>query len=103
MNDIRTTIVFDTETYDGYPMQFRYNGSLTINVYTGLREDGQFIDAVEVDVMTLSEPSMTGARMAVEAWLIDQFKEQQNEAFPADEMPEGCGKWGCKDCYPDEE
>jgi hypothetical protein len=34
MNDIITTIVFDTQTADGYPLQFRWNGSLTINVFT---------------------------------------------------------------------
>lgn len=94
-HDIRTTIVFDAETFDGYPMQFRYNGSLTINVYTGLRDDdGEFIDPVEVDIMTLSEPSIDHARAAVQEWLDERAQG---------EMPEGCGKWGCKDCYPDEE
>lgn len=92
-HDIRTTIVFDVETSDGYPMQFRYNGSLTINVYTGLiDDDGEFIDPVEIDVITLSEPSLALARSTVEEW-VDGFEL----------MPEGCGKWGCKDCYPDEE
>lgn len=95
MNDIITTIVFDTTTGDGYPLQFRYNGSLTINVFTGLREKdyGPLEDEVEIDVMTISEPSMAHARDAVQEWLTRDTAE----------IPEGCGKWGCRDCYPDEE
>lgn len=70
MSDIITTIVFDTNTADGYPLQFRYNGSLTINVYTGLRDgrSGPLEDEVEIDVITLSEPGVTNAREAVKGW-----------------------------------
>jgi hypothetical protein len=77
MNDIITTIVFDTQTADGYPLQFRWNGSLTINVFTGLREGeyGPLEDEVEIDVMTLSESSMANARRAVEEWLGADFKD----------------------------
>lgn len=28
---------------------------------------------------------------------------QQYENHHRDEMPEGCGKWSCRVCYPDEE
>ena len=71
MDDIITTTVFDTNTADGYPLQFRYNGSLTINVFTGLREGryGPLEDEVEIDVMTLSDPGVDNARRAVEGWL----------------------------------
>lgn len=33
----------------------------------------------------------------------EECGQEQDDCTCNDEPPEGCGKWGCKDCYPDEE
>lgn len=73
---MRTTVHFDTETFDGYPIQFRYNNSLTINVFTGLRDGplGELEDAVEIDIMTLSEEGIDKAREACSEWIANYGK-----------------------------
>lgn len=55
----RKATVWTASTYDGYPLVFVWNGSVTVNVFTGLQAESQhnsdlFLeDVVESDVFTL--------------------------------------------------
>lgn len=67
-----THIIWSGETHDGYPVQFRWNRSKTINIFTGLIEDGQFTDPVEFDIITIgSDEAATIGQ--VEAAISDWF------------------------------
>jgi hypothetical protein len=73
-HDITVQMIWTTTTFDGYPLQFRWNMSKTINIFTGLiDDDGDFIDAVEVDIISLStdgdRATLTEANKAVKEWL----------------------------------
>ena len=63
---VTTTTVYAVTEDDGRCWEFRYNDSLTINVWA-CDDDGNPI--AEVDVMTLGEPSHTEARTRVDEWL----------------------------------
>lgn len=64
--NLTATTVFTVVEDDGRRWEFRYNDSLTVNVWS-CDDDGTPI--AEVDVITLSEPSRDDARLAVEDWL----------------------------------
>lgn len=42
--------------------EFHWNGSLTVNVY---------LDGIETDVFTLSEPTLDAAKQSVAAWVLE--------------------------------
>lgn len=68
--NITESTVFEFETPDGTPIECRYNGSLTINVYIvdvqGRRH--------EADVITLMEPGVDRARAAIARRLQDHYE-----------------------------
>lgn len=69
---LKTTIIFDAETFDGYPIQFRWEpDSLTINVFTGLRDsiNDPLEDEIEIDAITIGKPELAAARWACNYWL----------------------------------
>lgn len=109
-NNIKTSIVFDAETYDGYPLQFWYNGSLTINVFTGIRDsiEEELQDRVEVDVMTISNPGLVNALAAVRLY-VDEFVNNgecdcgatYNAASRVDHDADTGQCWSCSDRHPD--
>lgn len=67
-----TQLIWQGETHDGYPVQFRWNMSKTINIFTGLVEDGDFIDAVEFDIITIG---------STEAATVEQVEAAINDWF----------------------
>jgi len=69
MTNITTYTLFIAETHIG-THQFRYNGSLTVNVYIELGDESQFgLTYAEVDVFTLSEPGIDNALQAVQEYV----------------------------------
>lgn len=47
---------WDYTTPDGYGVRFVWNLSHTVNIFTGLDDDGEFIGLVEIDVMSIYPP-----------------------------------------------
>lgn len=61
MRELRRYVLFTSATDDGFT--FRWNGSLTINIY---------LDDMEIDVITLAEHDRAqeaAARSAIHEWL----------------------------------
>jgi len=101
---IRTTVIFDSSTFDGYPLQFRYDLNLRITVFTGIIDvDDEFIDPSEVDTILLGEPGIDKATDAVKEWLTNHQKTFSCERCGT-YVPDGQGKWDdntrlCSPCY----
>lgn len=77
MHNIVTTVQFDAQPDNGFLYRFSYNGSVTINVYVAFDEDKP--DYAEIDVMTLSEPSLGAALWAVRKWLDEHIVEYAHQ------------------------
>lgn len=79
----RKATVWTASTYDGYPLVFVWNGSVTINIFTGLQAESQhnsdlFLeDIVETDIISLyGEDGGTPTVDAVEAAINDYLHQE---------------------------
>lgn len=75
---MQTEVRFTTTTYDGYPIVFIWNGSATIRVCTGIQEDGEICDLVDIDVFTSygkdgNGMSFTEARLLCEEYMQEHY------------------------------
>lgn len=64
--NITTTTVYAVD-HEGIDYEFRYNGSLTVNVYVGV--NGEFVEA---DVFTLSTAGDENVRTAIAEYLASE-------------------------------
>lgn len=78
----RKATVWTATTHDGYPLVFVWNGSVTVNVYTGLNDTSDLFldDVVETDVFTLygenaTLPSAAQVEAAITEYLTPEVAE----------------------------
>lgn len=80
MNIRQEAHIWDYETHDGYGIRFQWNLSHTVNIFTGIDDDGELTDLVEVDVMSIyppagNRPTLDEVREAVRDYVADYGKE----------------------------